>query len=431
MSDAPPPPAIALDPETLEALSVQVIATLKEACGGTTGMEALRDMPSAWIDQDSKQVKKYGPERASYYVKWVDPDGHERCKSCGPGKEGHRLAQKMKRQIEAELLTGTYNSNSRKTWADFRAEYEEKVAAGKAKRTREEIKSALDDFQRLTKLTRMASLKADVVDTFIAKRRKEPGKYQGTTVSPATLNKQLRHLRAAFKKARKWRYIQEVPDFDFQREVERLVRYVLPEHFDAIYQACDAAALPEGQPYPASDWWRAAVVYLYMTGWRIGELLALPRTDIDLKTGHSITRGDDNKGKRDERIPLHPAVIEHLQRLAGFSERMFPWPIESNPTWKKELYAEWAKIQQAAGIHLDCPKRHEHTDACRRYGFHDLRRAFATENAADMEPKVLQKWMRHKSYSTTMVYSAMAENKLEATLDKLKVPDVLKRRATG
>lgn len=411
----------ALTNATIEDMIDAIVTKAAERISAASERPGGLDMHKAWVDQRGE----------SWYCAWYEPGGKQRRETTGPGAQGEKAARKLQRKIEAQLIEGTYQSNTRKTWQEFRREYDSTVVPGKAKRTQEEIKSALDDFERLTSIVRMVALKSSTVDAFIAKRRKERGKWPGTTVSPATLNKQLRHLRAAFRKAAKWEYLSKVPDFDFERTVERLVRYVLPEHFDAIYNACEVATFPIGQAYPPSDWWRAAVIYLYMTGWRIGELLALPRSDIDLKTGHSITRGDDNKGKRDERIPLHPAIVEHLERLAGFGERMFPWPIEGNPTWKKELYAEWAKIQKAAGIHLDCPKRHEHTDACHRYGFHDLRRAFATENAADMEPKVLQKWMRHKSFSTTMVYQAMPQGKLDATLGKLRVPDVLKRKATG
>ena len=105
-----------------------------------------------------------------------------------------------------------------------------------------------------------------------AKRRKERGKKPGSLVSPATVNKELRHLRAALKKAKKWKYLAEVPDFDFEREPEKLPTYVSPEHFVLIYRACDKAKLPNDVGVSTADWWRGLLVMAYMTGWRISEL---------------------------------------------------------------------------------------------------------------------------------------------------------------
>jgi len=62
----------------------------------------------------------------------------------------------------------------------------------------------------------------------------------------------------------------------------------------------------------------------------------------------------------------------------------------------------------------------------RGYGFHDLRRAFATVNAKRMKPEVLQKMMRHKSYKTTLGYVNLTEQIMEAAA-QLGVPDVLKK----
>ena len=62
-----------------------------------------------------------------------------------------------------------------------------------------------------------------------------------------------------------------------------------------------------------------------MTGWRIGELLALKWCDVNLEEGFAITRHRDNKGHRDDKVPLHDVVVEHLQAIKTFSECVFPW----------------------------------------------------------------------------------------------------------
>ncbi len=40
-------------------------------------------------------------------------------------------------------------------------------------------------------------------------------------------------------------------------------------------------------------------------------------------------------------------------------------------------------------------KADEHTDACHVYGFHDFKRAFATNNASSLGPAQLQRLMKH------------------------------------
>ena len=61
-------------------------------------------MSSAWIYQDDNQVKKHGADKASWYVGWIAPDGAKRGKSCGPGLEGRRNAEKLRKKCEAELI---------------------------------------------------------------------------------------------------------------------------------------------------------------------------------------------------------------------------------------------------------------------------------------------------------------------------------------
>ena len=55
-----------------------------------------------------------------------------------------------------------------------------------------------------------------------------------------------------------------------------------------------------------------------------------------------------------------------------------------------------------------------------------LRKAFATLNADRLTPDALQALMRHKSYSTTQRYIAIAHQMVEA-VESLHVPDVLKK----
>jgi integrase len=72
---------------------------------------------------------------------------------------------------------------------------------------------------------------------------------------------------------------------------------------------------------------------------------------------------------------------------------MFPWPYD-----RRTLWVEFYRTQTAAKVR---PDGKEH------YGFHDLRRPFATMNAANTTADALQQLLRHKSYTATQKYIAM------------------------
>jgi integrase len=95
----------------------------------------------------------------------------------------------------------------------------------------------------------------------------------------------------------------------------------------------------------------------------------------------------------------------------------------------REQWRQFHRIQRAAEIDLPCHGDHEHTPTCHVYGFHDVRRAFATENAANLSAVELQALMRHGSFTTTQGYINMAKQLAGGTEAKLFVPDVLKKEA--
>jgi integrase len=372
--------------------------------------------------QKPDDVRDKGEAQAPWLVGWLEPDGRRRSKTCGPGESGRRIALKLAAKITAQLMTGTYEEKPTKTWDEFLKEYTGRILDGLERRSKAEALTSLAHFKRLVKPSRVYLVCTANVDDYISRRRREPGKKKGSTVSPATINKELRQVKAALNAAVEWEYLKKAPKFRMERQPKKLVRFVTGEHFTAIYTACDQARLPRDLPYPAADWWRGLMMFAYMTGWRIGDLLALRRFDLDLDTGHAITRWTDNKGDRDDKVKLHPVVIEHLGKLSCFDPMVFPWHHD-----RRTLDSEWHRIQAVAGINLPCRGDHEHTPACHVYGFHDLRRAFATDNAPRLTSDTLQGLMRHKSYLTTQVYINMARQ-LDEAVNVLRVPDVAKRK---
>jgi integrase len=295
--------------------------------------------------------------------------------------------------------------------------------------TQKTVKYALNHFERLVKPEKLSGITPQTIAAYVSKRTAEerPRKAKNGThamrrkrVAVPTVNRELRTLKAALNVAREWKLIAEVPKIRMLKRSEKLPTFVSPEHFALIYEACDSAKRPKDIPnVDSAAWWRALIVFAYMTGWRIGQILALKWADVDLEKKTAISRAEDNKGKRDVLLPLHDVIVEHLRPLAGsFSPRVFPWG-----HGRRMLWIDFDSLQESAGI----PK-------CGRldrwYGFHDLRRGFATLNAADVNLFELQALMQHKSLSTTKLYVNMA-NQLNATVNKLYVPDVARRAAVG
>lgn len=352
----------------------------------------------AWTYQDYRQKKKLG-DKCPWSVGWYDPEG----KKCRRKIGAKSRAEKFARKTEGELAAGTYQSTSRKHWADFRREYQERGMPGAAVGTHDIAGRCLDHFERLSKPARVSAITSRTIAQYVAARRVE-------SAAPATINKELRHLRAAIRKGHRWGYLPRVPEIDFLREPGKLATYVTPEHFAALYANAGAARWPDEGPFGVADWWRALFVTAYMTGWRIGSLLALRWDDVNLDNAVAVSRAADNKGKRDERIPLHPLVVEHLHKLTSFSPAVFAWNRS-----RRALYDEFATIQRAAKV-----KPEGRTGA---YGFHDFRRAFATLNAEKLTPDALQALMQHKTYTTTQKYINMARQ-LNPAVENLYVPSL-------
>ena len=151
-------------------------------------------------------VKKVGGKQVPL-VSRSQPDGKKRSRKIG----SKSMAEKFRQKIEGQLASGTYQANAKTTWKAFRREYEDRVVSAMPISSQEQVKAALTHFERVVKPGKMAGIKASTIDGFIAKRRLERGKYAGSKISPATVNKDLRHVKAALRYAHDWEYLPNVP----------------------------------------------------------------------------------------------------------------------------------------------------------------------------------------------------------------------------
>ena len=134
----------------------------------------------------------------------------------------------------AKYITVTYQAKAKKTWSEFRKEYVTKIVARFDGKSKQAILDTLMVFERVAKPKLVASITTDMVDQFTAKRLEGHG-IKGRTISPATVNKDLRYIRAMMRVAQDWGYVANVPKLRFLKTNTKLPTYVSAKHFAAIY----------------------------------------------------------------------------------------------------------------------------------------------------------------------------------------------------
>jgi len=104
-----------------------------------------------WIFQYKKEVERKETAKASWYVGWYDHDGHRHAESCGPGARGKNSAEKRKRRLQSELDMRLHQPSGKTKWGVFRGEYEASILPKLASRSRDEVRTTLNHFERIVR----------------------------------------------------------------------------------------------------------------------------------------------------------------------------------------------------------------------------------------------------------------------------------------
>lgn len=355
-----------------------------------------------WLFQASRDIKRLGERSAPWQVGWYE-GSNRRQKKVGTKSQARLYANRLEDRLNADEFTGT----SSRSWKEYREEYKNEVLATLRPSSQIQSGISLDHVERILGPKQLTDLTRQAISRYASVRLAE--KRGGKSISRATINKELRCLRAFLREAAKRNYLSQAPAITMLKEPKKLPTYVDEETFGKLYAACDAAEYPAEQNFSAGDWWRAYLLFLYLTGWRCSEPLSLVKEDVDHDRQLVRLKAENNKGGRDEVVPLHPMILEHLGAVQSFGPAVFPWEKGT-----RRLWVEFHRIQDEAGVKRSDGKH---------FGFHDLRRGFASMNADRVSADVLQTIMRHKSYSTTQRYINLTRQLNPATAN-LFVPEL-------
>jgi Phage integrase SAM-like domain len=182
-----------------------------------------------------------------------------------------------KRELEGKEAKGEYRPLHRRTWAEFIAEYQEKILNHGAPKTRRAYGEAIIHFERLCAPQEMRTITTRTIDEFSAKRAaerwtrtkkenresesssgsKSSTRSEGHPLSPNTVNKNLRHLRSILRVAHRWGYLPLIPEFKLLKTPERDPRAETKTHCSWSFAQSAMLGLVGSVPVPGVLSWPA------------------------------------------------------------------------------------------------------------------------------------------------------------------------------
>jgi integrase len=148
------------------------------------------------------------------------------------------------------------------------------------------------------------------------------------------------------------------------------------------------------------------------TGLRVKELRSLRRSSFDLETKTLTVEASNTKNRKKATLPLHPALVEKLQKFFATFKHDEPFP------------GRWNEHRRAGKFFQRDLRRAEiaNVDALgRRVDFHSLRYTFITSLAlAGVHPAKAQRLARHSDINLTMgVYTSLSVDDLREAVSLL------------
>ena len=327
--------------------------------------------------------------RITYYVCWYGADGKQRSSLVGSDK---RLAEDLRRKKELELNAGMAGEPVPISFEAFRKEHEHFTEGRVSPGT---LASQLQSLERLRESAapmRLSDIDWRAVEEFVAARSR--------TVRPATVNKDVRTLKAIFGKAVERGYLSENPfaGVPILREPERPIRILSLDEIEKVLAAAPSLR------------WRAFIYLALTAGMRVGELCHLTWDDVDLESGTVTIQNRDGwqtKSRKIRRLGLTVEAIRLLRqlRLAAPGETVFQ-TCNSEPL-RNNIQRGFRAIVKKAGI--------------KHCTMHDLRRTFVSYLAmAGVNEAIVQKLAGHASISTTLKhYTHILPESLRRAQDSL------------
>src|SRR5690606_16479418 len=160
------------------------------------------------------------------------------------------------------------------------------------------------------------------------------GAMLGDGRSPGTARKVRDDVCALWRFLGKRGYRSVWPDVRPVVEPERVPSAWDEDELSRLFTACRQARGSIGG-IAAGLWWESLHLVGWDTGERIAALLQTEWRDIDLDDRWFVSRAENRKGKRaDKLFRLHPDTVERLRQMQSPQRReVWPWPYNYTYLW--------------------------------------------------------------------------------------------------
>ena len=364
------------------------------------------------------QVKDHLGRMGDWWIRWTDTTGKEHREKCGSRPAAVDLYGKRR----AEVRMGHHFPESMRkvrgvTLQDVCTDYTDTLTAN-GRDSRGQVKTRLAEVvdilgsiaaKHLTPQD-VEKLKARLLVT-PARGRKDPeDPTKGRPRTPASVNRYLQDLRAAYNLARRNGKVDKNPVADVRllRENNKRVREMTAEEETAILTALDPAqhqtkAGRQDGRYKTDL--RPLVRFLVETGLRAGEACNLCARDIDW-TAEVVTLRQTKAGKV-QHVPLSAKAVAILRAL-GTRDRdadayVFGWP-DGRPWTSGYLTHAFGDAVEDAGV--------------KDLHVHDLRHTFACRLLrGGVDIYAVSKLLRHASVVMSERYAHLSQADLKVAVE--------------
>jgi integrase len=315
------------------------------------------------------------------------------------------LTETQAREIVASILERTQTGETLRTPKadEWLREWLKGKEASKAETTGIRYRQTIEDFIRYlgdrSKRPLLAITPRDI-QGFIDLRARQK-------VSPSTINVDAKILRAALTRARKLGLLSDNPaeavDIPARQSMTR-----------GTFNPVEVQMLIEA----ATGEWKTLLLIGYYTAGRLTSCTQVEWSDVDFVT--DILTFRKTKGGKPHTVPLHPALKNHLLKIAGDTTgAIMPGLASVRTSGRRGLSQHFLGIMTKAGIEIEkvdgAGRRQLH-----RRTFHSLRHGFTSELAnAGVSDELRMKLTGHKSAKVHAGYTHHELKTLQEALGKL------------